>query len=179
MLHDRRPVITAYRSKLNEKDQRKQINWLRGVALLASSRTMPMLACASKCELRAMDVHGFELIDPPRLRVSEGGARGRTALRLIINDDHGMMPTVTLVNQSDLSITVRAIKPALLSTKHGTYDLDALLAEGPKVIDPGYPLVVRIVDIGRNSGEPYRVAQSRLIDDSDEWFDGTARVFGS
>lgn len=159
--------------------KRRQVNWLRGVAFLADARTTPMMACASQCDLRAMGEDGVERVNLPRLRVGEGVARRRAALRLIINDDHGMMPTLTLVNQSDRSMTVCAIEPALVFTDHGTYDLDALLADGPKTVDADRPLVVRIVDIGRNSGEPYRVGQLPPGDDGDDWLDGTARVFGT
>ena len=69
-----------------------------------------------------------------------------------------MTPTVTVVNQTDEPITLQAIHPSLLATENGTYDLDALLAEGHLTVEPGAPLIFRMIDIGRNANEPFRVS---------------------
>ena len=128
----------------------RSLQWLAGTALLEGGESLPLMACASKSSLRATDAYTADR------RAHAGG--GRVGLRLIFNDDHGMTPSVTIVNQTDAAVVLRAVRPSLVSTDHGTYDLDALLADGDLTVRPGSPMVIRISDIGRNAGEPFRVA---------------------
>lgn len=152
------------------------LNWLRGIAIVSGESPLPLMACASKSELRALDdtqlptVHSHEPAE-------NGFGHGRRAeLRLIFNDDHGMTPTVTIVNQSEGVVTLEAVRPAIVSTNNGTYDLDALLSRGPLVVEPGLPLVIHITDIGRNFGEPFRLGRSTIgSEDSDALLDATCR----
>ena len=127
------------------------LQWLTGIALVGQGgHLLPMMACASKSSLRAItdecgDEDGAEAPD-----------RTRPGLRLIFNDDHGMTPSVTVVNQTAETVELRGVRPSVLSTDNGTYDLGALLANGPRTIEPGHPLVIRITDIGRNVDDPFR-----------------------
>ena len=141
---------------------RHALQWLSGVALVDTSTTLPTMACASKSALRsvaagpgARDDAGLVAMIP----------RGRPGLRLIFNDDHGMTPSVTIVNQTSEKVVLRALRPAVLATDNGTYDLDALLAGAPRTIEPGHPLVIRITDIGRNVGEAFRVGTAERTSD--------------
>ena len=127
------------------------LQWLSGIAVVDDGTVLPTMACASKSALRAV---GPSVGAAPDADVVP---RGRPGLRLIINDDHGMTPSVTIVNQTSDTLVLRAVRPASLATDNGTYDLDALLAGEPRTIAPGCPLVIRIADIGRNAGEPFRV----------------------
>jgi len=131
------------------------LQWLSGVALVGTSTTLPTMACASKSPLRA--VGGENRAAACADEVIDMIPRGRPGLRLIFNDDHGMTPSVTIVNQTAETVVLRAIRPAVLATDNGTYDLDALLVGGPRTIEPGHPLVIRITDIGRNAGEAFRL----------------------
>ena len=138
-----------------EQEHRRTLKWLTGVARVGGGGTLPLMACASKSALHALDRRdGAKRLptgDGERAAVAHGG------LRLIINDDHGMTPTVTIVNRTDAPVRLCAVEPALLGTDHGTYDLHALLlAHDCPVIECGTPLVFRIVDIGRNADEPFR-----------------------
>ena len=130
---------------------RHALQWLSGVALVDDSTPLPTMACASKSTLRVARVRSLDA------RVVDAVPRGRSGLRLIFNDDHGMTPSVTIVNQTSETVVLRAVRPALLATDNGTYDLDALLSGAPRTIEPGHPLVIRITDIGRNAGEPFRL----------------------
>ena len=140
---------------------RHALQWLSGIALVDASTTLPTMACASKSSLRsaagpnARDDAGLVDMIP----------RGRPGLRLIFNDDHGMTPSVTIVNQTNETVVLRALRPAVLATDNGTYDLDALLAGAPRTIEPGHPLVIRITDIGRNVGETFRLGTAERAGD--------------
>lgn len=129
------------------------LQWLSGIAVVDDGAVLPTMACASKSALRAVGAGNGVEGSPAADLVP----RGRPGLRLIFNDDHGMTPSVTIVNQTGDTVLLRAVRPAILATDNGTYDLGALLAGGPRTIEPGCPLVIRITDIGRNVGEPFRV----------------------
>ena len=148
-------------SSPNEQDRSPA--WLLGEAGVEDGRWLPFMACASKSSLRAAALQPNEKCHPlvPECGAdvdADGGETGRSGLRLIINDDHGMTPTVTIVNLTEAPVTLRTILPSLLATENGTYDLEALLAGGHPTLEPDAPLVFRIVDIGRNAGEPFRVS---------------------
>jgi len=135
------------------EDTLHRLHWLPGIALLAAAEPLPMLACASNSALR-VGGRGDGEAEPVGIETVE---QDRPGLRLIVNDDHGMAPSVTFVNQTAAVIVLRKVYPSVLSTDNGTYDLEALLASGPRRIEPGRPLVIRVRDIGRNAGEPFRV----------------------
>lgn len=135
----------------------RSLQWLPGRALIAGDVYLPLMACASKSALRALGPDaGADVVPFDTTRVTEGAG-----LRLIFNDDHGMMPSVTIVNQTDAPVTLCAVRPSILSTDNGTYDLDALLADRQPTIEPGSPLVIRITDIGRNADEPFRLSSGK------------------
>ena len=134
-------------------EKRHPLQWLSGVALVDAATTLPTMACASKSALCAVGGGSVEDVT----RVIGPIPRGRPGLRLIFNDDHGMTPSLTIVNQTAATVLLKAVRPAVLATENGTYDLDALLAGAPRSIEPGRPLVIRVTDIGRNADEPFRV----------------------
>ena len=138
-----------------DHETNRSLQWLIGIALVDADEPLPMMACASKSALRVA-----ERADGAATADIEPLDRSRPGLRLIFNDDHGMTPTVTLVNQTAEAVALRAVRPSVLATEKGTYDLDALLASGPRRVEPGHPLVIRITDIGRNVDEPLRVGSS-------------------
>ena len=141
----------------NENEQTLQ--WLFGEASVNERRTLPFKACASKSSLRDA---ALEPDDERRAAARERDAghplAGHAGLSLVINDDHGMTPIVTIVNKTDEPITLRAVRPSLLATENGIYDLEALFTESHPTIEPGAPLVFRITDIGRDANEPFRVS---------------------
>ena len=134
-------------------ENERALRWLFGEADVDPGPALLFMACASRSELREADTVRD---DGDRPKTHDRGT-GRVGLSLVINDDHGMTPTITVVNQTDEPITLRSIRPSLLVTRNGTYDLDALLAEGYPTVVPGAPLTFRTTDIGRNANEPFRV----------------------
>lgn len=131
----------------------RALQWLLGEVDVGPGRALLFMACASRSELREADTAPG---DEPGAKAHDHGT-GFVGLSFVINDDHGMTPTITVVNKTDEPITVRSIRPSLLATRTGIYDLDALLAEGYPTVEPGVPLIFRMIDIGRNANEPFRV----------------------
>ena len=151
------PEESLFLEENERREGERTLRWLFGEADVGAGRPLPFMACASRSALREADP---ALDEEHRLTACDPGP-GRVGLSLVINDDHGMTPTVTVVNQTDEPITLRAVRPSLLATENGTYDLDALLAEGCPTVEPGAPLIFRTTDIGRNANEPFRVSLIR------------------
>jgi len=136
-----------------DHETKRSLQWLTGVALVDGGEPLPMRACASKSTLRAVGpgADGASTDIVPSVHGDHVG------IRLIFNDDHGMTPSVTIVNQTGETVSLQAVIPAVLATEKGTYDVAALLAGEARRIEPGHPLVIRITDIGRNLNDPCRI----------------------